>query len=86
VRRLKGRAWEPLHPRLARILDETYGILCYQEDVSKAAVALAGFDEAKADTLWKVIAKKAGGAKLAAYESSFLRAAGKTISTGKRSG
>jgi hypothetical protein len=25
--------------------DETYGILCYQEDVSKTAVALAGFDE-----------------------------------------
>jgi DNA polymerase-3 subunit alpha/error-prone DNA polymerase len=72
VRRLKGGAWEPLHPRLARILDETYGILCYQEDVSKAAVALAGFDEAEADTLRKVIAKKAGGAKLAAYKKQFF--------------
>jgi DNA polymerase-3 subunit alpha/error-prone DNA polymerase len=64
VRRLKGGAWEPLHPRLAYILDETYGILCYQEDVSKTAAALAGFDEAEADTLRKVIAKKAGNAKL----------------------
>jgi DNA polymerase-3 subunit alpha/error-prone DNA polymerase len=72
VRRLKGGAWEPLHPRLAYILDETYGILCYQEDVSKTAVALAGFDEAEADTLRKVIAKKAGGAKLAAYEKRFF--------------
>jgi DNA polymerase-3 subunit alpha/error-prone DNA polymerase len=72
VRRLKGGDWEPLHPRLAYILDETYGILCYQEDVSKAAVALAGFDEADADKLRKVIAKKAGAAKLAVYEQQFF--------------
>jgi DNA polymerase-3 subunit alpha/error-prone DNA polymerase len=72
VKRLKGGAGEPLHPRLARILDETYGILCYQEDVSKAAVALAGFDEAEADTLRKVIAKKTGRAKLSAYEKLFF--------------
>jgi len=35
VRRLKGGKWQPLHPKLEKILDETYGILCYQEDVSK---------------------------------------------------
>ncbi|MDR2019514.1 MAG: DNA polymerase III subunit alpha, partial [Treponema sp.] len=72
VRRLKGGAWKPLHPRLAYILDETYGILCYQEDVSKTAVALAGFDEVEADKLRKVIAKKAGGVKLAQYEQRFF--------------
>jgi DNA polymerase-3 subunit alpha/error-prone DNA polymerase len=78
VRRLKGGAWEPLHPRLEKILDETYGILCYQEDVSKTAVALAGFDEAEADKLRKVIAKKAGGAKLAAYEKRFFEGCRRT--------
>jgi DNA polymerase-3 subunit alpha/error-prone DNA polymerase len=72
VRRLKGGNWEPLHPRLEKILNETYGILCYQEDVSKTAVALAGFNEAEADVLRKVIAKKAGGAKLAAYQKQFF--------------
>jgi DNA polymerase-3 subunit alpha/error-prone DNA polymerase len=72
VRRLKGGTWEPLHPRLDRILDETYGILCYQEDVSKTAVALAGFDEAEADKLRKIIAKKAGASKLAVYEKQFF--------------
>ena len=72
VRRLRGGKWEPLHPRLEKILDETYGILCYQEDVSKAAVALAGFNEADADRLRRVIAKKAGGAKLAVYEKQFF--------------
>jgi DNA polymerase-3 subunit alpha/error-prone DNA polymerase len=40
--------------------------------VSKTAVALAGFDEAEADTLRKIIAKKAGGAKLAAYQKQFF--------------
>ncbi|MDL2229529.1 DNA polymerase III subunit alpha [Treponema sp. OttesenSCG-928-L16] len=72
VQRLKGKKWEPLHPRLEYILDETYGILCYQEDVSKTAVALAGFNEADADRLRKVIAKKAGGSKLAMYEKQFF--------------
>ena len=72
VRRLKGGKWEPLHPRLESILNETYGILCYQEDVSKTAVALAGFNEADADKLRKVIAKKAGKAKLAVYEKQFF--------------
>ena len=72
VRRLKGGAWKPLHPRLENILGETYGILCYQEDVSKTAVALAGFNEADADKLRKVIAKKAGAAKLAVHEKQFF--------------
>jgi len=72
VRRLKGGAWDPLHPRLDKILNETYGILCYQEDVSKTAVALAGFDELGADKLRKVIAKKAGAQKLRVYEKQFF--------------
>jgi len=72
VRRLKGGAWEPLHPLLEKILDETYGILCYQEDVSKVAMALAGFDEADADALRKVISKKSGGQKLERYRLQFF--------------
>jgi DNA polymerase-3 subunit alpha/error-prone DNA polymerase len=72
VRRLKGGKWEPLHPRLEKILDESYGILCYQEDVSKTAVALAGFNEVDADKLRKVIGKKAGGTKLAVYQNQFF--------------
>jgi len=72
VRRLKGGKWEPLHPRLEGILGESYGILCYQEDVSKSAIALAGFNEADADRLRKLIAKKAGGAKMESYEKQFF--------------
>ncbi|HUW70933.1 MAG TPA: DNA polymerase III subunit alpha [bacterium] len=72
VRRLKGAPWQPLHPRLAGILDETLGIVCYQEDVSKVAIALAGFNEDQADRLRKVISKKAGEAKLAEYRDRFF--------------
>ena len=72
VSRLKGKKWKPLHPRLDKILSESYGILCYQEDVSKTAVALAGFDEEGADKLRKVIAKKAGAQKLRVYENQFF--------------
>jgi DNA polymerase-3 subunit alpha/error-prone DNA polymerase len=61
LKRLKGGKWEHLHPRLENILKESYGILCYQEDVSKTAVALANFSEADADKLKKVITKKMGG-------------------------
>ena len=72
VRRLKGGKWLPLHSRLENILNESYGILCYQEDVSKTAIALAGFNEADADKLRKVIAKKMGGTKLAVYQDQFF--------------
>ena len=72
VKRLKGAKWNPLHPRLDKILNESYGILCYQEDVSKTAVALAGFDDVAADKLRKIIAKKAGAEKLKAYEKQFF--------------
>jgi DNA polymerase-3 subunit alpha/error-prone DNA polymerase len=73
VRRLKGGTYQSLHPRLETILAETYGIMCYQEDVSKVAVALASFSESDADALRKIIAKKAGGTKLAAFKEAFYK-------------
>ena len=58
VRRLHGGAWDPIHPLLADVLDETFGIMVYQEDVSRAAVSTAGFSHAEADGLRKVMSKK----------------------------
>jgi error-prone DNA polymerase len=58
IRRLHGGAWEPLHPLLNDVLDETFGIMVYQEDVSRTAMALAGFDDAAADGLRKIMSKK----------------------------
>jgi error-prone DNA polymerase len=75
VRRLKGEPYQPLHPDLDRILGETYGILCYQEDVSKTAVVLAGFSNADADGLRKILSKKNKEARLARYKEQFYEGA-----------
>lgn len=75
LRRLHGGAWTPIHPLLAGVLDETYGIMVYQEDVSKAAVALAGFDHVEADGLRKVMSKKDREKRLPDYLRRFVEGA-----------
>jgi DNA polymerase-3 subunit alpha/error-prone DNA polymerase len=77
IRRLHGGSWEPIHPLLEDVLDETFGIMVYQEDVSKTAVALAGFSHAEADGLRKILSKKDKGRKLKAYQERFVTGARK---------
>ncbi|MBN1309054.1 MAG: DNA polymerase III subunit alpha [Chitinispirillaceae bacterium] len=62
LRRLHGASWRPLHPLLEETLAETFGIMVYQEDVSRVAMALAGFTAEEADKLRKIVAKKSGSA------------------------
>ncbi|MCA9352723.1 DNA polymerase III subunit alpha [Patescibacteria group bacterium] len=47
-----------LDPRMKEILEPTYGILVYQEDVMQIAVDLAGYTWGDADKLRKAIGKK----------------------------
>ena len=47
-----------LHPDLAPILGETYGIMVYQEQVMKIAQVLGGYTMGGADKLRKVMGKK----------------------------
>lgn len=47
-----------LHPSLAPILDETYGIMVYQEQVMNIARSLGGYTMGEADKLRKVMGKK----------------------------
>lgn len=47
-----------LHPNLAPILGETYGIMVYQEQVMKIAQVLGGYTLGGADKLRKVMGKK----------------------------
>lgn len=58
VQRLHGESYRPIHPFVAETLKETFGILVYQEDVSRVAVDLAGLTVEEADSLRKVISKK----------------------------
>jgi len=75
IRRLKGGAWEPIHPLLDDVLEETFGIMVYQEDVSRAAVALAGFSHAAADGLRKILSKKDRERRLRDYFQKFAAGA-----------
>lgn len=75
IKRLKGGPWDPIHPLLADVLDETYGIMVYQEDVSKAAVSMAGFSHADADGLRKVMSKKDKKRRLMDYHDQFVKGA-----------
>lgn len=72
VRRLHGGAWQPLCPEVGDVLNETMGLMVYQEDVSKVAVALAGFSHADADGLRKVMSKKDKLLRLANYREMFF--------------
>ena len=54
----KKKKVEYLHPKLKPILESTYGILLYQEQVMEIAKELAGFTLSEADFLRKAIGKK----------------------------
>src|SRR3989454_1035975 len=76
VRRLRGGTWSSLHPILDEVMHETYGIMCYQEDVARVAIRMAGFTDAEADGLRKVLSKKWAGKKVEDYRQRFARGAG----------
>ncbi|HEX7052259.1 MAG TPA: DNA polymerase III subunit alpha [Longimicrobiales bacterium] len=59
IRRKLGR--EPVrypHPKLADVLEPTYGVITYQEQVMRIAQILAGFTLAEADVMRKAVGKK----------------------------
>lgn len=72
VERLHGKAYKPLHPKIESTLKETFGIMVYQEDVSRVAIAIAGFSPEEADLLRKIIAKKKKKLKLEMLKKRFF--------------
>ena len=57
----RKRGFEPVEypvPELADVLDTTYGVITYQEQVMRVANVLAGFSLAEADVLRKAVGKK----------------------------
>jgi len=58
ARKHKKKKIEYLHPKLKPILESTYSIPIYQEQVMKIAQELAGFTLSEADVLRKAIGKK----------------------------
>jgi len=89
VRRFKGD--EPvrhLHPALAPLLDETFGVILYQEQVLRIANELAGFSLAEADLLRRAMSHFDPGKKMQELERKFFNEAqarsGIPIETGER--
>ncbi|MFA5759042.1 MAG: hypothetical protein WC942_06790 [Clostridia bacterium] len=59
ARRKNGEeAVEYFHPALEPILNETYGCLCYQEQILAICIQIAGFSEVEADLARKAVGKK----------------------------
>lgn len=73
--RLHGKPWQPLDPTLKDVLSETYGIMVYQEDVSRSVVAMAGFSHEEADRLRKVLSKKDRALHLTQFRRRFVEGA-----------
>jgi error-prone DNA polymerase len=72
VRRLRGGSWDPIDPRAEEVLEETCGIMVYQEDVSRVAIAVSGFDPAEADMLRKILSRKDRDLKLESWRRRFI--------------
>ncbi len=75
IHRLHGGPWEPIHPLLSDVLTETFGLMVYQEDVSRVAVKIAGFSHTEADRLRKVMSRKDREHHLTDYVNRFTSGA-----------
>ena len=72
INRKQGKeTYDYLHPSLKEILNETYGIMVYQEQVMLIAQKLAGFSLAKADLLRRAMGKKIRS-EMQAQKSNFI--------------
>lgn len=75
LRRARGE--EPVtaaHPLLAEVFADTFGIMLYQEDVIRAAMAVAGLDAEAGDTLRRRLCEKgAAGGDRAGLEDFVVR-------------
>jgi error-prone DNA polymerase len=75
VKRLHGAPYRPLHPLIEQTLAETFGVMVYQEDVSRVAIDLAGFPIEEADRLRKILSKKDRALKLPDFREKFFHGA-----------
>ena len=89
VRRFKGdEQVKHIHPALAPLLDETFGVILYQEQVLRIANELAGFSLAEADLLRRAMSHFDPGKKMQELERKFVQEAqtksGVPLETGER--
>jgi DNA polymerase-3 subunit alpha len=76
VRRHLGKeATEHLHPAVSTLLEDTYGVILYQEQVLRIAHELAGFSLADADLLRRAMSHFDPGKQMQALQEKFVAGA-----------
>ncbi len=79
VRRHRGQEGvEQLHASLAPLLEDTYGVILYQEQVLRIANSLAGFSLADADLLRRAMSHFDPGKQMQVLKEKFIRGAFET--------
>lgn len=58
AKRKAGQPYQTVHPILAEVLETTYGVIVYQEQIMEITRRVAGFTLAQADLLRRAISKK----------------------------
>ncbi len=72
------RAIEYIHPAMRSALENTYGVIVYQEQVMQISKEMCGFSGGQADTLRKAIGKKIPSV-MAKMKDEFIEGAIKTV-------
>ncbi len=76
IRRRHGL--EPIetpHPAMADVLEDTYGVVVYQEQVLQVAAAVAGYDLAEADSLRRMMTRDRSREEMAGIRAHFIERA-----------
>ncbi|MCH7762185.1 MAG: DNA polymerase III subunit alpha [Candidatus Marinimicrobia bacterium] len=74
LERIHGKPWELLHPDL-HFLNESYGIMVYEEQLSMTAREIAGFGYAESDYVRKAISRPALANKVPQWKRKFITGA-----------
>ena len=86
IQRKQGKKFNYTLPETKPILEETYGVIVYQEQVMLIAVAVAGFTMSEADTLRKAMGKKKADVMAKMKEKFVEGAAARNVPRDKSSG
>jgi error-prone DNA polymerase len=74
----RRRKQEPVtypHPKLEPVLEETLGVILYQEQCLRVAIEVAGFTAAEADALRRAMSRKRSHEAMAAMRERFVEGA-----------
>jgi DNA polymerase III alpha subunit len=71
-RHVNGKQFQYLHPKMKKVLGDTYGVMLYQEDVMRIAVEVAGYSLGDADRFRSEVSKKVSASRLQEQYRDFV--------------